>query len=83
MKIENTKESKRLAPGQVWMSSRFDGTAVRCTLTLLIKQLDDNFTWFVLRINDKGRVFTHTPALNFIGNELDEDDEEMSFVRIA
>lgn len=83
MRIESIKDSKRLAPGQVWMSFRFDGKQTRCTTTLLIHQMDDGWTWFILRTNDRGRFFTHMPALNFIGDELDEDDEEMSFVRVA
>ncbi len=83
MRTESIRDSKRLAPGQVWMSFRFNGRATVSHTTLLIGLKDDNFTWLVLRTTDKGRMFTHTPALHFLGNELDEDDEEVTFVRVA
>lgn len=83
MKIESIKDSKRLAPGQLWMSFRYNGRETRSYTTLLIRKMDDDFTWFVLRTTDRGRFFTHAPALNFIGDELDEDDEEITFVRVA
>lgn len=83
MKSDPTKESKQLAPGQVWMSFSYAGKELRCSTTLLIRKEDDDFSWFILRTSDSGRCFTHVPALNFIGDELDEDDEDMVFIRLG
>lgn len=83
MRIESIKDSKRLAPGQLWLAHRRVHGRVRSTTTLLISKMDDDFTWIVMRTNDAGRCFIHRPAVFFLGNELDDDDEDVTFVRLA
>jgi hypothetical protein len=84
MRTESTKDSKKLAPGQLWMSFRHHSKTgqFKAYTTLLVKKVDE-WNWFILRTTEEGRFFTHVPALNFIGDELDEDDEEVTFVQLA
>lgn len=74
------KDSKRLEAGQVWM---FFGPEGRGATTLLIKLDESSHTWLTLRTRWDGRMLVHKPVLHFIGHELDEDDEDVTFIKVA